>query len=219
MALAPAITAANGQSAPMQQAQLLLSGSVMSTVAVLLAPECRFGRSARCETCAFLCPMSYNNACGDKPGYGTCRHVRFSPCARDVRHSPDSLHGSHASRHTLDAVKSTVLGQTLPGVIAGCRRRWQPCASRHDKPSRCAGAQAGTYSVSLMVTDWLGQTDSTTWGFTKAAAALPLVQLVGGAQQSFTISQGIAVPAQIFLQSVCAGAALRVTRMCILCPW
>ena len=71
----------------------------------------------------------------------------------------------------------------------------------------CAGAQAGTYSVSLMVTDWLGQTDSNTWSFTKAAAALPLVQLVGGTQQTFTISQGISVPVQIFLQSVCAGAA------------
>ena len=82
-----------------------------------------------------------------------------------------------------------------------------------------AGAQAGTYSVTLMVTDWLGQTDSTTWSFTKAAAALPLVQLVGGAQQSFTISQGIAVPAQIFLASVCAGAAQSTTRPNIPYPW
>ena len=63
--------------------------------------------------------------------------------------------------------------------------------------------------MTLMVTNWLGQTDSTTWSFTKAAAALPLVQLVGGVQQSFTISQGISVPVQIFLQSVCAGAAQR----------
>lgn len=80
--------------------------------------------------------------------------------------------------------------------------------------SPCAGAQAGTYSVTLMVTDWLGQTDSTTWSFTKAAAALPLVQLVGGTQQSFTISQGISVPVQIFLQSVCAGTAQN-----IVCSW
>lgn len=70
--------------------------------------------------------------------------------------------------------------------------------------------------MTLMVTDWLGQTDSTTWSFTKAAAALPLVQLVGGAQQGFTISQGISVPVQIFLQSVCAGAAQSKST---LYPW
>lgn len=42
------------------------------------------------------------------------------------------------------------------------------------------------------------------------------MQLVGGAQQSFTISQGLAVPVQIFLQSVCPGAprfALPVHRV------
>ena len=68
------------------------------------------------------------------------------------------------------------------------------------------------------MTDWLGQTDNTTWAFTKAAAALPLVQLVGGAQQSFTISQGISVPAQIFLQSVCAGAAQSMAESNMLYP-
>lgn len=66
--------------------------------------------------------------------------------------------------------------------------------------------QGGVYTVTLTVTDWLAQTASTTWTFTKAATALPLVQLVGGSQQDFTISQGISVPAQIFLQSVCPGA-------------
>lgn len=58
MALAPAITAANGQSAPLQQAQLMLSGSVMSTVAVGLAPH-QYGRATRGEdkfllSCALL---------------------------------------------------------------------------------------------------------------------------------------------------------------------
>ena len=66
--------------------------------------------------------------------------------------------------------------------------------------------QGGVYTVTLTVTDWLAQTASATWTFTKAATALPLVQLVGGGQQGFTISQGISVPAQIFLQSVCPGA-------------
>ena len=39
MALSPAITAANGQTEPLRQAQLVLSGSVMSTVAVRLPPH------------------------------------------------------------------------------------------------------------------------------------------------------------------------------------
>lgn len=39
MALNPAITAANGQTEPLRQAQLVLSGSVMSTAAVGLAPS------------------------------------------------------------------------------------------------------------------------------------------------------------------------------------
>ncbi|KAK9833282.1 hypothetical protein WJX81_002494 [Elliptochloris bilobata] len=71
-----------------------------------------------------------------------------------------------------------------------------------------AGLAGGTYTVTLTVTDWLAQTANATWTFTKAAAALPLVQLVGGAQQSFTISQGIKVPVQIFLQSVCPGSTV-----------
>lgn len=76
--------------------------------------------------------------------------------------------------------------------------------------------QGGTYMVTLTVTDWLAQTAGASWTFVKAATALPLVQLVGGAQQSFTISQGLAVPVQIFLQSVCPGAprfALPVHRV------
>ena len=53
MALSPAITAANGQSAPLQQAQLVLSGSVMSTVAVGLAPI-RMAPEARTSFCYYV---------------------------------------------------------------------------------------------------------------------------------------------------------------------
>ena len=58
MALNPAITAANGQTEPLRQAQLALSGSVMSTVAVGLTRH-QHGRASKYKdkflpSCALL---------------------------------------------------------------------------------------------------------------------------------------------------------------------
>ncbi len=98
------------------------------------------------------------------------------------------------------ALSHTETRRAVPETLSG----W------HDMPwltaRMCPRRQGGTYMVTLTVTDWLAQTAGASWTFVKAATALPLVQLVGGAQQSFTISQGLAVPVQIFLQSVCPGA-------------
>ena len=71
MALNPAIKAANGQSAPLQQAQLL-SGSVMSTVAVGLAPH-QYGRATGEDNfcCNVLCTHMLRRAL-NVPRAGTC---------------------------------------------------------------------------------------------------------------------------------------------------
>ena len=60
-ALAPAITAANGQSTPLQQAQLVLSGSVMSIVAVG-PPSHQISGSARGEQQEYQTHATRQNA-------------------------------------------------------------------------------------------------------------------------------------------------------------
>jgi len=66
----------------------------------------------------------------------------------------------------------------------------------------------GDYTVSLTVTNWLGASDTATLTFTSQAAALPVVAVVGGAQQTFAVAAGIRVQTAIDLSSVCPGKSI-----------
>ena len=98
MALNPAITAANGQTDPLRQAQLVLSGSVMSTVAVGLTGH-QHSRATRGGTTSCLyallshaCASSRQSACRHlclssircELGSSYLRAGRHAPCALDV---------------------------------------------------------------------------------------------------------------------------------------
>eukprot|EP00884_Botryococcus_braunii_P012425 jgi/Botrbrau1/21183/Bobra.0061s0074.1 len=70
---------------------------------------------------------------------------------------------------------------------------------------------ANSYTISLQVKDWLNTTASTTWTFSKSAAPAPLIDIVGGGQHSFLISQGINVNARIRQETVCPGSKVQYT--------
>ncbi|PSC71100.1 putative DNA-3-methyladenine glycosylase 2 [Micractinium conductrix] len=68
-----------------------------------------------------------------------------------------------------------------------------------------AALPAGNYALSLTVTSWLGGTSTAELSFTKLAAALPVVAVVGGASQTFQVANGLRAQTVIDLASVCSG--------------
>ncbi|KAL4419691.1 hypothetical protein ABPG75_006789 [Micractinium tetrahymenae] len=76
-------------------------------------------------------------------------------------------------------------------------------------PSALAASLAqGTYTLQMNVTNWLGMTSSASLSFEKEAAALPLVTIIGGPQQTFSLGAGINVQTQIYTSSVCPGKSV-----------
>lgn len=64
----------------------------------------------------------------------------------------------------------------------------------------------GTYTLGLTVVNWLGKSDTATFGFTKVAAgAAPVVGIIGEAVQSFKMAEGAKVASQLQAKSVCPG--------------
>lgn len=60
-------------------------------------------------------------------------------------------------------------------------------------------------TVTLTATNYLGVSKSMDFTFTKAASGLtPIVSVVGGVSQSFTIAQGLRAATQLVATSVCA---------------
>ncbi|KAK9829829.1 hypothetical protein WJX72_008087 [[Myrmecia] bisecta] len=78
-------------------------------------------------------------------------------------------------------------------------------------PTQVATLPAGAHSVTLTVTDWLGNTGSASWSFTKATMPLPNIAIAGGNSQSFPIGAGINVAANIDLATVCSGTKVTYT--------
>ncbi|KAL4452032.1 hypothetical protein ABPG75_007694 [Micractinium tetrahymenae] len=98
---------------------------------------------------------------------------------------------------TAAASNSTAL-QQLAASAAGASRLVLPA-------SLAAALHPGTYTFSLTVTSWLGAADTASFSFTKETAALPVVAVVGGPQQTFSVASGIRVQTAIDLSSVCSG--------------
>jgi hypothetical protein len=81
------------------------------------------------------------------------------------------------------------------------------------------GAQVGNANfaatdptVTLTATNYLGVSGSTDFTFTKVASGLtPIVSVVGGISQSFTIAQGLRVATQLVATSVCADSKVSGT--------
>lgn len=64
----------------------------------------------------------------------------------------------------------------------------------------------GTYTLGLTVVNWLGKSDTATFGFTKVAAgAAPVVGIIGEEVQSFKMAEGAKVASQLQAKSVCPG--------------
>lgn len=74
---------------------------------------------------------------------------------------------------------------------------------------------ADDYTVKLTATNYLGaSTTSADFAFTKtASAAAPLVAVLGGAAQTFSIAKGISVSTQLLASSVCPGSEVGRSKL------
>lgn len=87
------------------------------------------------------------------------------------------------------------------------------------------GAQVGNanfastdHRVNLTATNYLGVSDFTSFTFTKVASGLtPIVSVVGGTRQSFTIAQGLRIATQLVATSVCADSKVSAEWVLTLC--
>lgn len=71
--------------------------------------------------------------------------------------------------------------------------------------SQAAALAAGTYTLRLTATNWLGATQTATFTVSKEAEPLPAVTVVGGRAQTFLLANGISVQSAIGLASICPG--------------
>lgn len=74
---------------------------------------------------------------------------------------------------------------------------------------------ADPYTVRLTATNFLDvSTSSASFTFTKtASAAAPLVAVLGGAAQTFSIAKGISVSTQLLASSVCPGSEVGQSKL------
>jgi hypothetical protein len=72
-----------------------------------------------------------------------------------------------------------------------------------------AGIAPGTYALTVTATNFLGVNASSTRQITIAAAGTaPVISIVGGPVQDYTISEGFKVSSQLVAESVCAGTTV-----------
>jgi hypothetical protein len=71
----------------------------------------------------------------------------------------------------------------------------------------------GPYTLQLTVTNFLGVTHATTADFIKLPAGrAPVISVAGGNQQTFKLSQGVQLTAQLLATSVCTGKKVSVRK-------
>lgn len=113
-----------------------------------------------------------------------------------------------ASGTPASAGRPVVLAWTTPDAALQDLAAAAGSASRLVLPGfEAAALPAGTYSLLLTATNWLGATHTTNFTLSKEAEPLPAVTLVGGRAQTFLLANGISVQASIGLASICPGAA------------
>eukprot|EP00882_Tetradesmus_deserticola_P021985 GHRQ01023850.1.p1 GENE.GHRQ01023850.1~~GHRQ01023850.1.p1 ORF type:complete len:145 (+),score=39.80 GHRQ01023850.1:409-843(+) len=73
---------------------------------------------------------------------------------------------------------------------------------------------AGTYTIEVRVTSFMGAADTTTLVFEKVGPGeAPVVSVIGGNTQEFKIAEGAKVSAQLLATSVCSGKKVSVGCM------
>jgi hypothetical protein len=73
----------------------------------------------------------------------------------------------------------------------------------------------GPYTLQVTVTNFLGVMHTTTADFIKLPAGkAPVISVPGGNQQTFKLSQGVQLTAQLLATSVCAGKKVSKVQAC-----